>query len=91
VHGGDTIEPAIQAEYLRSSGATTSTFILEGARIVNFLRISLADTGNIVVPSEGTLLQYRFILISTAHIMMLREAVSWIPLASSPRKRWIES
>jgi hypothetical protein len=29
-------------------------------------RHSLADTGNIVVQSEGTLLQYRFILVSTS-------------------------
>jgi hypothetical protein len=28
-----------------------------GGRIVNFLRNSLADTGNIVVPFDGTLLQ----------------------------------
>jgi hypothetical protein len=42
---------------------------LGGRQGRNFLRISLADTGNIVVPSEGTLMQYRFIMISTAHIL----------------------
>jgi hypothetical protein len=62
VYGGDEIEPPIQSEYLRSSGATTSTFILEGARAVNFFVIRAPIPANVVVPSEGTLLLYRFIL-----------------------------
>jgi hypothetical protein len=71
---------------LRSGGATTSTFILEGARAVNSFVIRSPIPANTVVPSEGTLLIYRFILISTSHIMMLWEVVSWMPLAPFQRR-----
>ena len=44
------IEPPIQTLYLRSGGATTLTFMLDGARAVISLFIRSAMPGNMVVP-----------------------------------------
>ncbi len=48
------MEPPIQTEYLRSGGATTLTFMEEGARAVISLFIRSAMPGNMVVPVSPT-------------------------------------
>ena len=46
------MEPPIHTEYLRSGGATTLIFMVEGARAVSSLVMRSAMPGNIVVPNE---------------------------------------
>merc|ERR1712093_169153 len=50
----ERIEPPIQTEYLRSGGATTLIFMVEGARAVSSLVIRSPIPENIVVPPERT-------------------------------------
>merc|ERR1739845_265218 len=50
----DKIEPPIHTEYLRSGGATTLIFIVDGERAVNSLVIRSPMPPNIVVPPEST-------------------------------------
>merc|ERR1712146_354330 len=52
----DRMEPPIHTEYLRSGGATTLIFIVEGARAVSSLVIRSPMPGNMVVPPESTTL-----------------------------------
>ena len=52
----DKIEPPIQTEYLRSGGATTLIFIVEGARAVNSFVMRSPMPLNMVVPPEKMLL-----------------------------------
>merc|ERR1712125_181145 len=52
----DKIEPPIHTEYLRSGGATTLIFIVEGASAVSSLVIRSPMPANIVVPPERTTL-----------------------------------
>merc|ERR1711890_101768 len=80
----DRMEPPIQTEYLRSGGATTLIFIVEGARAVNSFVIRSPMPANIVVPPESTTLAYKSFLISTSHFMMDWKVVSWTPAASLP-------
>lgn len=47
------MEPPIQTEYLRSGGATTLTFMEEGARAVISLFMRSAMPGNMVVPVQA--------------------------------------
>merc|ERR1712187_362278 len=82
----DKMEPPIHTEYLRSGGATTLIFIVEGARAVSSFVIRSPMPWNIVVPPERTTLAYKSFRISTSHFMMDRKVVSWIPLASLPTK-----
>merc|ERR1719191_1840560 len=82
----DKIEPPIQTEYLRSGGATTLIFIVDGARAVSSFVIRSPIPWNIVVPPERTTLAYRSLRISTSHFMMDWKVVSWMPLASLPMK-----
>merc|ERR1712187_53164 len=66
----DRIEPPIQTEYLRSGGATTLIFIVEGARAVSSFVMRSPMPWNIVVPPERTTFAYRSFRISTSHFMM---------------------
>merc|ERR1712046_278461 len=77
----ERIEPPIQTEYLRSGGATTLIFMVEGARAVSSLVILSPMPANIVVPPESTTLAYKSLLMSTSHFMMDWKVVSWMPLA----------
>merc|ERR1719502_2409831 len=82
----DRIDPPIQTEYLRSGGATTLIFMVEGANAVSSLVIRSPMPANIVVPPDNTTLAYKSLRMSTSHFMMLWKEVSWIPLASLPMK-----
>merc|ERR1712061_594467 len=82
----DRIEPPIHTEYLRSGGATTLIFIVDGARAVSSFVMRSPMPGNIVVPPDKTTLAYKSLRISTSHFMMDWNEVSWIPLASLPTK-----
>jgi len=50
----ERIEPPIQTEYLRSGGATTLIFMVEGAKAVSSLVIRSPMPVNMVVPPEST-------------------------------------
>merc|ERR1712093_583031 len=82
----DKIDPPIHTEYLRSGGAMTLIFIVDGARAVSSLVMRSPIPWNIVVPPESTTLAYRSLRISTSHFMIDWNVVSWIPLASFPMK-----
>merc|ERR1719160_2410125 len=82
----DRMEPPIQTEYLRSGGATTLIFIVDGARAVISFVMRSPMPANIVVPPESTTLLYKSLRMSTSHFMIDWKVVSWIPLASFPIK-----
>merc|ERR1719203_94541 len=82
----DRIEPPIQTEYLRSGGATTLIFMVDGARAVSSLVILSPMPANMVVPPDSTTFAYKSLRISTSHFMIDWKVVSWIPLASFPIK-----
>merc|ERR1712050_711702 len=52
----ERIEPPIHTEYLRSGGATTLIFIVDGARAVSSLVMRSPMPENIVVPPDSTTL-----------------------------------
>merc|ERR1712032_444895 len=66
----ERMDPPIHTEYLRSGGATTLIFMVEGASAVNSLVMRSPIPGNMVVPPERTTLAYRSFLMSTSHFMM---------------------
>merc|ERR1711865_933894 len=80
------MEPPIQTEYLRSGGATTLIFMVEGAKAVSSLVMRSPIPANIVVPPESTIFAYKSLRMSTSHFMIDWNVVSWIPLASLPMK-----
>merc|ERR1712032_1174702 len=80
----DKIDPPIHTEYLRSGGATTLIFIVEGANAVSSLVMLSPIPENMVVPPDRTIFPYKSFLMSTSHFMMLWNVVSWMPLASLP-------
>merc|ERR1719159_1851589 len=82
----ERMEPPIHTEYLRSGGATTLIFIVDGAKAVSSLVMRSPMPANMVVPPESTTLPYRSLRISTSHFMMDWKVVSWMPLASLPTK-----
>merc|ERR1719215_1747498 len=82
----DKMEPPIHTEYLRSGGATTLIFIVEGARAVNSFVMRSPMPENIVVPPDNTTLEYKSLRMSTSHFMIDWNVVSWMPLASLPIK-----
>lgn len=63
----DRIDPPIQTKNFLSWGATTLTFIVEGAKDVTYLLNLSGIPGNIVVPPLITMLLYKSFLISTSH------------------------
>merc|ERR1712107_578999 len=78
----DRMEAPIHTEYLRSGGATTLIFMVEGASAVSSLVIRSPMPWNMVMPPDRTTLAYRSFLMSTSHFMMDWKVVSWIPDAS---------
>merc|ERR1719243_338413 len=82
----DKMEPPIHTEYLRSGGATTLIFIVEGASAVSSLVMRSPIPANIVVPPDNTTFAYKSLRMSTSHFMMDWKVVSWMPLASLPMK-----
>merc|ERR1719408_911086 len=82
----ERMDPPIQTEYLRSGGATTLIFIVDGANAVSSLVIRSPMPANMVVPPESTTLLYRSLRMSTSHFMIDWNVVSWMPLASLPMK-----
>merc|ERR1712178_447530 len=82
----DKIDPPIQTEYLRSGGAITLIFMVDGARAVNSLVMRSPIPVNIVVPPDSTTFAYKSFRMSTSHFMMDWNVVSWMPLASLPMK-----
>merc|ERR1719305_554018 len=86
VDSDDRIAPPIQTEYLRSGGAITLIFIVDGASAVSSFVMRSPMPANIVVPPERTTFAYKSLRMSTSHFMMDWNVVSWIPLASLPMK-----
>merc|ERR1712232_100747 len=82
----ERIEPPIHTEYLRSGGATTLIFIVEGANAVSSLVMRSPMPANMVVPPESTTLLYKSLRMSTSHFMIDWKVVSCTPLASLPMK-----
>merc|ERR1711900_129838 len=82
----ERMDPPIHTEYLRSGGATTLIFIVEGARAVSSFVIRSPMPANIVVPPERTMLAYKSLRMSTSHFMIDWKLVSWMPLASLTTK-----
>merc|ERR1712187_666776 len=82
----DRMEPPIHTEYLRSGGATTLIFIVEGASAVNSFVIRSPMPVNIVVPPDKTTFAYKSLRMSTSHFIMDWNVVSWMPDASLPMK-----
>eukprot|EP00971_Amphidinium_carterae_P001596 32016-Amphidinium_carterae.1 len=87
----DKMEPPIHTEYLRSGGATTLIFIVDGAKAVSSFVILSPMPGNIVVPPDKTTLAYKSLRMSTSHFMIDWKVVSWMPLASLPMKLGLKS
>merc|ERR1711967_116814 len=67
----ERMEPPIHTEYLRSGGATTLIFIVDGANAVSSFVIRSPIPANIVVPPERTTFWYKSFRISTSHFMMV--------------------
>merc|ERR1739849_22466 len=66
----DRMEPPIHTEYLRSGGATTLIFMVDGANAVNSFVMRSPMPANMVVPPDRTTLPYRSLRMSTSHFMM---------------------
>merc|ERR1719453_437691 len=82
----DRMEPPIHTEYLRSGGAMTLIFMVDGARAVSSFVMRSPMPGNIVVPPDRTTFAYGSLRMSTSHFMIDWNVVSWTPLASLPMK-----
>merc|ERR1712083_1273376 len=82
----ERMDPPIHTEYLRSDGATTLIFMVEGANAVSSFVMRSPMPANMVVPPDNTTLAYKSLRMSTSHFMMDWKVVSWIPLASLPMK-----
>merc|ERR1711939_670797 len=82
----ERMDPPIHTEYLRSGGATTLIFMVEGANAVSSFVMRSPMPANMVVPPDSTTLLYKSLRMSTSHFMMDWKVVSWMPLASLPTK-----
>merc|ERR1719330_449793 len=80
----ERMEPPIHTEYLRSGGATTLIFMVDGARAVSSLVMRSPIPANMVVPPDNTTFAYKSLRISTSHFMIDWNVVSCTPLASFP-------
>merc|ERR1711988_189567 len=86
VESDDRILPPIQTEYLRSGGAITLIFMVDGAKAVSSFVIRSPMPANIVVPPDRTTFAYKSLRMSTSHFVIDWKVVSWMPLASLPMK-----
>merc|ERR1711975_150056 len=66
VDSDDKIDPPIHTEYLRSGGAMTLIFIVDGASAVSSFVIRSPMPGNIVVPPDKTTFAYKSLRMSTS-------------------------
>ena len=66
----ERMEPPMHAEYLRSGGATTLIFIVDGAQAANSCVMLSQIPGNMAVPSDRTTLAKRPLRIATSHFRM---------------------
>merc|ERR1712073_166523 len=82
----ERMDPPIHTEYLRSGGATTLIFIVEGARAVSSFVMRSPMPANMVVPPDKTTFAYKSLRMSKSHFMIDWNVVSWMPLASLPMK-----
>merc|ERR1712084_211579 len=64
------MEPPIHTEYLRSGGATTLIFMVDGARAVSSLVMRSPMPANIVVPPDSTTFAYKSLRMSPSHFMI---------------------
>merc|ERR1719472_515673 len=76
VESDDRMLPPIQTEYLRSGGAITLIFMVDGARAVSSFVMRSPMPANIVVPPERTTFAYKSLRMSTSHFMMDWKVVS---------------
>ena len=75
----DSIEPPIQTKYFLSAGAVIFTFIPAPATLDTYLFNLSVKFGNIVVPPDSTMFEYKSFLISPSHFMTDWYVISWIP------------
>merc|ERR1712211_67368 len=66
----ERMEPPIHTEYLRSGGATTLIFMVEGASAVSSLVMRSPMPANMVVPPDSTTFPYKSLRMSTSHFMI---------------------
>merc|ERR1712192_96916 len=78
----DKMDPPIHTEYLRSGGATTLIFIVEGANADSSFVMRSPMPANMVVPPDKTTFAYKSLRMSRSHFMIDWNVVSWMPLAS---------
>merc|ERR1719487_2329004 len=72
----DRMDPPIHTLYLRSGGATTLIFMVDGASAVSSFVIRSPMPVNIVVPPDSTTFAYKSFRISTSHFMIDWKVVS---------------
>lgn len=87
----DNIEPPIHTENFLSGGATTLTFIEDGANVVSSLLNLSGIPGNIVVPPDITILEYKSFLTSISDFIIDLYDKSCIPGTSNPIKCGLKS
>lgn len=75
----DNKDPPIQTENFLSGGATTLTFMEEGARVVSSDASLVSIPSYMVVPPDITTLRYNSFLTSISHFMIDEKVRSWIP------------
>merc|ERR1711988_887118 len=80
----DKIDPPFQTEFLRSGGAITLIFMVDGANAVSSFAIRSLIPENIVVPPDSTTLAYISLRILVSHFMIAWKVVSWMPGESLP-------
>merc|ERR1719181_1777463 len=72
----ERMDPPIHTEYLRSGGAITLIFIVDGASAVSSFVIRSPIPANMVVPPDNTTFAYRSLRMSTSHFMIDWNVVS---------------
>ena len=80
----DSIEPPIQTKYFLSAGAVIFTFIPVPATVDTYLFNLSVKFGNIVVPPDRTMFEYKSFRISPSHFMTDWYVISWNPGNSFP-------
>ena len=81
----DKIDPPIHIGYFHSGGATTWTFIVDGAKDINSFVMCLPVPWSMVVHLTTRHGRKENLLMSTSHFMTLWTQVSW-----TPRVKWLE-
>ena len=76
----------VHTEHLHSGGATTWTFIVDGAKDINSFVMCSPVPRNMVVNLTTRQKKYKSLRMFTSHFMLLWKEVSWNSLAPSPMK-----